>query len=275
MRLSRNLAYMLAQYKHGTKNCTVEKFERAAKASFQHHWNDHQLFGSWCQARDWSEEEKVKNKNKIRDKEKNEGVRATARNPKEIYRDRLHEKGLPRVLDSQDRTDSLPRHKCLSFKEIILLPHHMWESKNVSIDSLGYCEYNRQLYLELGLKMSSITNAFYKQQDKCRATDQVCANKPDRRKLRAQQRLANINKEWQKEVIDKQNGNTYQSAMMAPSVAAPSSSETPRSSEGPVGNGRMDNEGDGPFCKACKNYGHQGRCSRLSPKNKKSQYYEG
>jgi hypothetical protein len=44
----------------------------------------------------------------------------------------------------------------------------------VSIDSLGYYEYNRRLYLELGLDMSSITTAFYKQQDqdKQRSTDQ-------------------------------------------------------------------------------------------------------
>jgi hypothetical protein len=129
----------------------------------------------------------------------------------------------------------------------------------VSIDSLGYYEYNRQLYLELGLEMTSITKAFHKQQDKRREADQAYANKPERRKLRAQQRLANINKEWQKEVIDKQNGNTYRSAMMAPSVVVPSSSETPRTSEGPVSNGRMDKDGDGPFCKACKNYGHQRR----------------
>jgi polyhydroxyalkanoate synthesis regulator phasin len=60
MRLSRNLAYMLAQYKRGTENCTFEKFEIAAKASFEHHWNDHQYCGSWCQAKNWSAEEKEK-----------------------------------------------------------------------------------------------------------------------------------------------------------------------------------------------------------------------
>jgi hypothetical protein len=52
MRLSQNLAYMLAQYKRGTEHCTFEEFQKAAKASFQHHWNDHQFCGSWCQAKD-------------------------------------------------------------------------------------------------------------------------------------------------------------------------------------------------------------------------------
>jgi hypothetical protein len=60
MSLSRNLAYMLAQYKRGTESYTLEKFQQAAKASFQHHWNDHQFCGSWCQAKDWTEEEKEK-----------------------------------------------------------------------------------------------------------------------------------------------------------------------------------------------------------------------
>jgi hypothetical protein len=71
MRLSRNLSYMLAQYKRGTHNFSFEKFQQAAKASFEHHWSNHQFCGTWCQARDWSKEEKLKNKNKFRDKERN------------------------------------------------------------------------------------------------------------------------------------------------------------------------------------------------------------
>jgi hypothetical protein len=69
--------------------------------------------------------------------------------------------------------------------------------------------------------MSCITEVFYPQQDKCQETDQAYANKPEKRKLCAEQRLENINKEWQKEVIDKKNCNTYQSAMTAPKAAAP------------------------------------------------------
>jgi hypothetical protein len=53
----------------------------------------------------------------------------------------------------------------------------------VSIDLLGYYEYSQQLYLEPGLKMTSITKAFFKQQDKRRETDQAYANKAERRKL--------------------------------------------------------------------------------------------
>jgi hypothetical protein len=127
----------------------------------------------------------------------------------------------------------------------------------VRIDSLGYYKYNRRLFLQLGLDMATITEVSYKQQDKRRSTDQKYANKPERRKLCAQQWLENINKEWRKEVIDKKNGNTYRSAMMAPAQATPSSSETQSSSNGPVvDGGGFDDENDQPTCKACKNYGH-------------------
>jgi hypothetical protein len=58
MRLKRNMSYMLKQFKQGTENCSFKKFQTAAKASFGHHWNNHQVYGSWCQAEDWNKEEK-------------------------------------------------------------------------------------------------------------------------------------------------------------------------------------------------------------------------
>ncbi len=43
MRLSRNLAYMIAQCTptSDNKDCTFEDFDKAGKASFEHHWNNH------------------------------------------------------------------------------------------------------------------------------------------------------------------------------------------------------------------------------------------
>jgi hypothetical protein len=64
----------------------------------------------------------------------------------------------------------------------------------VSIDSLGYYEYSKQLYLDLSLEMSSITEAFYKQQGKRRAADQAYGNKSERRTAK----VSEYKKEWQK-----------------------------------------------------------------------------
>jgi hypothetical protein len=118
----------------------------------------------------------------------------------------------------------------------------------VSIDSIGYYEYNRRLYLELGLHMTTITAVFYKQQDKRRETDRAYANKPERRKLRAEHRLENINEEWRREVMDKQTDNTYRSGIAVTSQTTKSSSEKQRSSKGPVvDGGGFEDENNPPF----------------------------
>jgi hypothetical protein len=70
----------------------------------------------------------------------------------------------------------------------------------VSINSIGYYKYNRRLYLDLGMVMSSITAAFLKQQDQRKLSDQEYEKRPARRKIRAQKRLDNINFEWKREV---------------------------------------------------------------------------
>ncbi len=61
MRLSRNLAYMIAQHTpgEGKEDCTFEKFVIAGEASFEYHWNNHKHCGDWCQAKTWTENEKV------------------------------------------------------------------------------------------------------------------------------------------------------------------------------------------------------------------------
>jgi hypothetical protein len=67
--------------------------------------------------------------------------------------------------------------------------------------------------------MSGITATFYKQQDQQEQWIESMQTSLKEGSFEHSKGLANINKEWQKEVIDKQNGNTYQSAMMAPTVA--------------------------------------------------------
>jgi hypothetical protein len=62
---------MCAQHAPGNEDCTFEKFKIAGKASFEHHWNNHQFCGAWCQAKGWNEEEKKKYKHKYRDKVRN------------------------------------------------------------------------------------------------------------------------------------------------------------------------------------------------------------
>jgi hypothetical protein len=71
MPLSHNLAYTIAQCTptSDNKDCTFEALKKAGKASFKHHWNNDKHCGPWCQAKSWTEEEKVKGKGQYRDKE--------------------------------------------------------------------------------------------------------------------------------------------------------------------------------------------------------------
>jgi hypothetical protein len=74
MQLSRKLPYMIIQQRPGGGNVdsTFEKFQAAGEASSEHHWNNHEHCGDWCQVKSWTEEEKRKNEGKFRDKVKNE-----------------------------------------------------------------------------------------------------------------------------------------------------------------------------------------------------------
>ena len=66
------MAYMLSQHQPASdKHCTFEKFCTAGQAVFEHHWNNHERCGDWCQAKTWMVAETEKGKNKYRDKAKN------------------------------------------------------------------------------------------------------------------------------------------------------------------------------------------------------------
>jgi hypothetical protein len=213
----------------------------SAKASFEHHWNNHQFCGPWCQAKDWTDEEKETNKNMFRNKEthQKEYNQQFGVHSKYTEEDRLR-----RVFHEWTTNKTEQIHSLVTN---VFLPKRSYYCRTicgrartylaVSIDSIGYYEYNRRLYLELGLQMTTITAVFYKQQDKRRQTDRAYANKPERRKLRAEHRLENINEEWRREVIDKQTGNTYRSGIAVTSQTTKSSSEKQSSSKGPVVDG--------------------------------------
>ena len=79
--------------------------------------------------------------------------------------------------------------------------------------------------------------------------------------LRAKRKLENITSEWKREIHDKLEGHTYKSAMQVPSTTG---------ADGVP----IDKNTSRPYCRACENYGHQRRTSKLCRLNPKSQYYE-
>jgi hypothetical protein len=169
------MLHMLKQYRRGTENCSFKKFQRTAKASVEHHWNNHQFCGTWCQAKDWTDEEKETNKNMFRNKETHQ---REYHQQFGVHRKYTKEDRLRRVFHEEWTTNKTEQIHSLVTN--VFLPKRSYYCRTicgrartylaVSIDSIGYYKYNRRLYLELGLHMTTITAVFYKQQDKRRET---------------------------------------------------------------------------------------------------------
>jgi hypothetical protein len=223
MRLSWNLACMCAQMTPDTDGCTFEKFQIMGWASFEHHWNNHEFCGLWCQAKLWNAEEKIKFKNKYRDKETNRKEYEQQLQVITKFTKPLRMKRAYHIWNNNNKTEQI--HGVVVNRFLLKRSYYCQTICGkarmllaVSIDTLGYSEYYKILYNKLGLTMSSITGTYFLQHDKKRRADQIYAKKPAQRRIRAQQRLDNVNKEWNKEVLDKQDGNTYHSQMTAPQV---------------------------------------------------------
>ena len=271
MRLSRNLSYMIKQQRPGGGNVdsTFEKFQAAGEASFEHHWNNHEhCCGDWCQAISWTEEEKEKNKGKFRDKVKNEREYHQQLKVKKKY---LSPVRMRRCYHEfcNNKTEQLH-----GFVVNVFLPKRSYFCRTIcgrartylamSIDSLGFEEYYKQLYPALGMTMSSATKRYFQQHDRKRILDQNYANRPERKTKRAKRKLEEISKAWKTEVEDKANGHTYRSRMAAPTVEGIEVSP----------NGGAE-ESSTPFCRACGNYGHQLRTSKKCTKNPSNKHYQG
>jgi hypothetical protein len=276
-RLSRNFAYMIAQHTPGSgleEDCTFDKFCCAGKASFEHHWNNHQFCGDWCQAKRWNKEQKEELKHKYRDK---------VRNKKEYEQQKVVHEKFTEITRMWKIFHEWDNNKTESIHGLIVnqyLPKRSYFCRTicgkartllaVSIDSLGYYEYYKKLYLVIGITMTEPTASFYREMDKRRLHDRTYTNTPEFRKKRAKRKMEMMKRDWKKEVEDKQQGHTYRSNMAAPS--APHAKKDAPSSSQPDGNKTM---GDGAakkkrvFCNACQNYGHMRRTSKLCTKNPK------
>jgi hypothetical protein len=198
----------------------------------------------------WTEEEKVKKKGKFRVKLKNEKEYHQQLKMKKKYLSTVRMRRCYHEF-CNNKTEQLH-----GFVVNVFLPKRSYFCRTIcgrartylamSIDSLGFEEYYKQLSAALGMTMSSATERYFQQHDQKRILDQNYANRPERRTKRAKRKLEEIQKAWKIEIDDKAKGHTYRSRMAAPTV------------EGiEVSTNEGAEESSTPFCKACGNYGHQ------------------
>jgi hypothetical protein len=263
---------MIGQHKptRDNKDCTFEDFQKAGEASFEHHWNNHEHCGSWCQAKSWTEEEKVKGKRKYRDKETHEREYKQQLQVKEKY---LSPERLSKCFHEFCNNKTEQIHGLVVN---VLLPKRAFLCGTicgrsctymaVGIDSSGYKAYFKELYDDLGIEMLEVTLAYCQEHDRRIESARAHAKKQNTKKKRAKNKLAIMSSAWKTEVEDKNNGHTYQSRMTVPAGAA------------------LNVKGDeedlvavaaAPYCGACGNYGHQRRTSHLCTQNIRCKKYQG
>ena len=129
----------------------------------------------------------------------------------------------------------------------------------MSIDSLGYYEYYRRLYLDVGVTMTTFNEAYYKQIDRKRGADKIIQASDEYRYNRSKRKIDKITTEWQKCIVDKLEGTTYESGIAGPT----GSNDKPA----------IVNQKPAALCKACGNYGHQRKSSSKCTMNPKNPYY--
>jgi hypothetical protein len=275
VRLSRNLSYMMAQYAptHGPDALyTFDDFANAGKASFEHHWNNHEFCGDWCQPKKWTDEMKEKYKHKYRDKVVNK------REYEQQFEIREKFMSTPRMKRVWHKWKNNKTESIHSQVVNVFLPKKSFFSLTicgrartylaVSIDSLGYLEYYRRLYAEVGIEMSDVTEKYYQQHDRSRETQKAYVKSEKRKKIKAARKLENIVAEWKREVVDKKDGTTYKSkiATKEDSTEGGKKKRGRKATRGEVGGATTKKI---LFCTTCKNYGHQRITSKLCPQNKK------
>jgi hypothetical protein len=123
-----------------------------------------------CQAKDWNAEEKEKNKSMFRNHETHQ---KEYEQQFRVHSKYTEEDRLRRVFHEWSTNKTEQIHSLVTN---VFLPKRSYYCQTicgrarmyyaVSINSLGYYEYNGPLYLELSLRMSTITQVFYKQHDK-------------------------------------------------------------------------------------------------------------
>jgi hypothetical protein len=267
LQLSQNLAYMLKQ-QIANKNCTFEDFIKAGEASFEHHWNNHEHCGDWCQAISWTAEEKEEKKGKFRDKEKNTKEYVQQLTVKNKYRSATRMRWCFHDF-CNNKTEQLH-----GFVVNVFLQKRSYFCRTIcrrartylamSLDSLEFEDYYKELYAKLGMTMSRKTELYFQQHDQTQKSSKEYAEKPERKKKRAKRKLEQIQKAWTTEVEDKAKGHTYRSRMAAPTIPG----SQVKTKEGAGGSST-------PFCKACGNYGHQCQTSNKCTQNPSNKQYQG
>jgi hypothetical protein len=113
---------MMAQHTRGTPDSTFEKFITAGEASIEHHRNNHEYCGSWCQAKAWTANKQKEEERKVQEQGySRKGVQAATRDTVKSSLNEENESSVPPTRQQQNRKCSRSHDQHFSSEVLILL----------------------------------------------------------------------------------------------------------------------------------------------------------
>jgi hypothetical protein len=220
-RLKRNFSYLC--HKQTKKRTSFRKFQRDAKAVFEHHFGDHTWCDKWCSTRRLKDKEMLMAKLRFRDK--------TGKD-KDMYEQCLpHHQAFTTEDALKEIFHELHSNKCESLNGMItkFIPKvkHLCRTLSnksrtymaIGLDSVGYEEYFRRLFILLGLEVTQTTTTHHEDLDEKRIRKRAWRKRPEVMKREAEKVFDKIWSIKEQTAKDAVKGFTYSSGMAAPKAA--------------------------------------------------------
>jgi hypothetical protein len=270
-RMKRNFSYFIHMY----HTQPFPLFMKASKAVLQHHFNNHEFCDDWCPWKKWSDEQRILKELKYRSLDDDKELYLqfekihVAFTTEEALRDLYHEVHSNKCESINGFiTKFLPKKK--HFCRTIANPGRTYLA--LGIDSLGYQEYYRRLFIELGLDMTPVTRTQHVRIDSKRDYHSAYVQRPEVKRRRFQDRVDKVSTQNEKLLQDKQKGLIYESGMAGPVVPNGNGNEEAAAEEAPAKRKSYYHA----ICPACKKKGHTTvrSINCLLSSNPKSKWYK-
>jgi hypothetical protein len=262
-RMKRRLSWTLRLHCFGT----YEDFQTAVLAVLEHHFNNHQYCGDWCQATSGTMEEVRASRLRFRCKEQNKELYDVLKKHHELF---MEESKLRQLFHHYDTntvegfnkflTKFLPKDRtyCRTIE------NRARTMLAVGLQSIGYRQFYQRVFALTGIKMTDddITNLFLRSEDSQKLWRSLHRKRQDVKVSRMRTLYQKLKSGVEKLKVDNAKSWGYKSGMMGPGGSDEEHSRRPKKTK--------KNDKEKPICSHCGSSTHSRRTSRECPANIKN-----
>jgi hypothetical protein len=219
-RLKRSFAYFLHQF----SKRSWKRFVRSARAVLEHHFNCHKYCDKWCPAKTWNKEDKLKSALKYRDKIRDNDLYLQLKThhdkftTEEALREMYHEFHSNKCESLNGNiTKYVPKNKhyCCT------LSNKGRTHTAVGVDSVGYVQFYRRLFVILGVEELPTTTECHTDLDTGRIRKAAWDKTTERKRRRAEANTEKCLEGRQLTKRDNIKNFAYRRGMAGPQVDDP------------------------------------------------------